>query len=304
MLLLAVCARAWPHACFQDARDSIVSVWRYRLIGRWRTQFNPSRTAPRCDALYVRVSVRIRGCGCLRASSACGCACMHFRSVSSQVSRRGVALAMNINAGKGLQEVLRSNLGPRGTLKMCAPGSALPCRSPSCTWSWGSHPAHTTPVQLQYDAPHMTHARVARLGLSDSHGAIHTTILQHRLVGGSGDVKLTKDGNTLLHEMVRARAHTSTHQVTCISRVTRQVACFAPHAMLYAVAANPAPDRGDDRAHSHSTRRHLRGRCADTHARLHTYTRTRTLAHEHTRPCAHTRARTHTHTQAPPRPSS
>jgi T-complex protein 1 subunit zeta len=46
---------------------------------------------------------------------------------------------MNINAGKGLQDVLRSNLGPRGTLKM--------------------------------------------------------------LVGGSGDVKLTKDGNTLLQEM-------------------------------------------------------------------------------------------------------
>ncbi len=44
-----------------------------------------------------------------------------------------------LNAAKGLQDVLRSNLGPRGTLKM--------------------------------------------------------------LVGGAGQIKLTKDGNVLLHEM-------------------------------------------------------------------------------------------------------
>jgi T-complex protein 1 subunit zeta len=49
------------------------------------------------------------------------------------------ALALNINAAKGLQEVLRTNLGPKGTLKM--------------------------------------------------------------LVGGAGQIKLTKDGAVLLHEM-------------------------------------------------------------------------------------------------------
>eukprot|EP00287_Rhodomonas_sp_CCMP768_P006608 CAMPEP_0196738448 /NCGR_PEP_ID=MMETSP1091-20130531/15813_1 /TAXON_ID=302021 /ORGANISM="Rhodomonas sp., Strain CCMP768" /LENGTH=530 /DNA_ID=CAMNT_0042082417 /DNA_START=76 /DNA_END=1664 /DNA_ORIENTATION=+ len=54
-------------------------------------------------------------------------------------AKRFVALAMNINAAKGLQEVMKSNLGPKGTLKM--------------------------------------------------------------LVGGAGDIKLTKDGKTLLHEM-------------------------------------------------------------------------------------------------------
>jgi len=57
----------------------------------------------------------------------------------AEQAKRYVALAMNINAAKGLQEVLKSNLGPKGTLKM--------------------------------------------------------------LVSGSGDVKLTKDGKTLLHEM-------------------------------------------------------------------------------------------------------
>jgi len=56
------------------------------------------------------------------------------------VSNRGSqALLINIMAAKGLQEVLRTNLGPRGTMKM--------------------------------------------------------------LVSGAGDIKLTKDGNVLLHEM-------------------------------------------------------------------------------------------------------
>jgi T-complex protein 1 subunit zeta len=36
--------------------------------------------------------------------------------------RQFQALAMNINAGKGLQKVLQSNLGPRGTLKMLVSG--------------------------------------------------------------------------------------------------------------------------------------------------------------------------------------
>ena len=32
--------------------------------------------------------------------------------------RRGEALKVNISAGEGLQDVLKSNLGPSGTLKM------------------------------------------------------------------------------------------------------------------------------------------------------------------------------------------
>lgn len=37
--------------------------------------------------------------------------------------RRGEALRVNINAGEGLQDVLKSNLGPRGTIKMLVSGS-------------------------------------------------------------------------------------------------------------------------------------------------------------------------------------
>ncbi|KAK6128473.1 hypothetical protein DH2020_037787 [Rehmannia glutinosa] len=58
---------------------------------------------------------------------------------NAEVLNKSHALHMNINAAKGLQDVLKSNLGPKGTIKM--------------------------------------------------------------LVGGAGDIKLTKDGNTLLKEM-------------------------------------------------------------------------------------------------------
>jgi len=58
---------------------------------------------------------------------------------NAETLSKGMATMMNINAARGLQDVLKSNLGPKGTLKM--------------------------------------------------------------LVSGAGDIKLTKDGNTLLHEM-------------------------------------------------------------------------------------------------------
>ena len=58
---------------------------------------------------------------------------------NAEVMRSGQALMVNVMAAKGLQEVMKSNLGPRGTLKM--------------------------------------------------------------LVGGAGQIKLTKDGGELLNEM-------------------------------------------------------------------------------------------------------
>ncbi|XP_022422109.1 LOW QUALITY PROTEIN: T-complex protein 1 subunit zeta-2 [Delphinapterus leucas] len=57
----------------------------------------------------------------------------------AEVAQAQAALALNICAARGLQDVLRTNLGPKGTMKM--------------------------------------------------------------LVSGAGDMKLTKDGNVLLHEM-------------------------------------------------------------------------------------------------------
>jgi len=42
----------------------------------------------------------------------------------AEVARRGQALHLNINAALGLQDVLKTNLGPRGTIKMYGGGAA------------------------------------------------------------------------------------------------------------------------------------------------------------------------------------
>jgi T-complex protein 1 subunit zeta len=84
-------------------------------------------------------------------------------SPNAEIVSHGAALAVNIAASSGLQNVLKSNLGPRGTLKM--------------------------------------------------------------LVGGAGQIKLTKDGNVLLHEMqiqhptAALIARTATAQVRIVSAV-------------------------------------------------------------------------------------
>lgn len=79
---------------------------------------------------------------------------------NADVARRNLALQINMNAAMGLQNVLKSNLGPRGTLKMYA-------------------------IHL----PFQFYLYSIIFGIP-------------RLVNGSGDIKLTKDGKVLLHEMV------------------------------------------------------------------------------------------------------
>lgn len=78
----------------------------------------------------------------------------------AEVARAGQALAVNMGGARGIQDVLKTNLGPKGTMKM--------------------------------------------------------------LVGGAGDIKITKDGNVLLHEMqiqhptasLIARASTAQDDIT------------------------------------------------------------------------------------------
>lgn len=61
----------------------------------------------------------------------------------AEVLGRGAALFMNINAAKGLYEVMKTNLGPKGTLKMLVGGAGgeqqLACPRP-CTPSHGRLP--------------------------------------------------------------------------------------------------------------------------------------------------------------------
>jgi len=78
----------------------------------------------------------------------------------AEIARAGQALAVNMAGARGIQDVLKTNLGPKGTMKM--------------------------------------------------------------LVGGAGDIKITKDGNVLLHEMqiqhptasLIARASTAQDDIT------------------------------------------------------------------------------------------
>ncbi|KAG7321215.1 hypothetical protein KOW79_015630 [Hemibagrus wyckioides] len=78
-------------------------------------------------------------CGAAIRSSHNTMAAVKALNPKAEVARAQAALAVNISAARGLQDVLKSNLGPKGTMKM--------------------------------------------------------------LVSGAGDIKLTKDGNVLLHEM-------------------------------------------------------------------------------------------------------
>jgi hypothetical protein len=43
---------------------------------------------------------------------------------NAEVARAAQALLVNISAARGLMEVLRSNIGPKGTMKMCVHASA------------------------------------------------------------------------------------------------------------------------------------------------------------------------------------
>ena len=42
---------------------------------------------------------------------------------NADVARRGQTMSININAAEGLKDVLKSNLGPKGTLKMLVSGA-------------------------------------------------------------------------------------------------------------------------------------------------------------------------------------
>ena len=59
------------------------------------------------------VHARAKG---LRAKS--NMSAIHALNPKAEVARAAQALAVNISAAKGLQDVLRTNLGPKGTMKM------------------------------------------------------------------------------------------------------------------------------------------------------------------------------------------
>lgn len=96
---------------------------------------------------------------------------------NAEVLNKSAALHMNINAAKGLQDVLKTNLGPKGTIKMFV-----------------LHFFFFLGVKYLNTKFHSRFILI-RCFFWDA-------IFFNRLVGGAGDIKLTKDGNTLLKEMV------------------------------------------------------------------------------------------------------
>jgi T-complex protein 1 subunit zeta len=55
---------------------------------------------------------------------------MSLKSINpnAELMNADAALFMNINAAKGLQDVMRTNLGPKGTIKMLVDGAGGTCR--------------------------------------------------------------------------------------------------------------------------------------------------------------------------------
>ena len=88
----------------------------------------------------------------------------------AEVMGRGAALFMNINAAKGLHDVMKTNLGPKGTIKMLVGGAG------------GQQSDHTFFPEQR---------------LCMDRYAMQPT----QFVSRHADIKLTKDGNVLLREM-------------------------------------------------------------------------------------------------------
>jgi T-complex protein 1 subunit zeta len=54
---------------------------------------------------------------------------MSLKSINpnAELMNADAALFMNINAAKGLQDVMKTNLGPKGTIKMLVDGAGGAC---------------------------------------------------------------------------------------------------------------------------------------------------------------------------------
>ncbi|KAL0082479.1 TCP-1/cpn60 chaperonin family-domain-containing protein [Phycomyces blakesleeanus] len=87
------------------------------LIGQWNGD-SYGMDGASCLLLKANIGIFPNTRDCFRASSA-----LKLINPNSDVARRGQALQLNITAAIGLQEVLRSNLGPRGTIKMLVDGA-------------------------------------------------------------------------------------------------------------------------------------------------------------------------------------
>jgi len=90
---------------------------------------------------------------------------------NAETMGKSAALFMNINAAKGLHEVMKTNFGPKGTIKMLVGGA-------------GGRILLLMTFSSLYACSTFT-----------------TCLLGPRAAVAAADIKLTKDGNVLLREM-------------------------------------------------------------------------------------------------------
>jgi T-complex protein 1 subunit zeta len=102
---------------------------------------------------------------------------------NAETMGKSAALFMNINAAKGLHEVMKTNFGPKGTIKMLVGGAGgeLGVGSPQGARP-GAASARRAP-ESRLPPPTRAHAAAASRRVRPT------------------DIKLTKDGNVLLREM-------------------------------------------------------------------------------------------------------
>lgn len=127
-------------------------------------------------------------------------------NANAEVMNRSAALFMNINAAKGLYDVMKTNFGPKGTIKMLVGGAGGECCLLSLLLRGGS--AGRSMRACTQDAPRLAGCERAtappplarrcrrRRRLLTAHHPPTTHPNKKNT-----DIKLTKDGNVLLREM-------------------------------------------------------------------------------------------------------
>jgi len=96
--------------CYLDIFDLWSSPANHRTDDYYR------RT--KCNALRPPREGRVLPCSACSLFTAFNMAAVKVLNPKAEVARAAQALAVNISAAQGLQDVLRSNLGPKGTMKM------------------------------------------------------------------------------------------------------------------------------------------------------------------------------------------
>lgn len=116
--------------CDEDHRKFETTPWLGWLFEIFRERKNKGNSSPALAALLPRegsttLQLDTRSDRRRETDTPTTMASSSLRSVNpnAEIMSKAAALFMNINAAKGLQDVMKSNLGPKGTIKMLVGGA-------------------------------------------------------------------------------------------------------------------------------------------------------------------------------------